>query len=106
MYNFQYVAVTPASDSDAASYLSVEGHTMTGITPTLCSLSSIFTIEFPVYEGDEIQTLGDEFGAICGYYVEYIWSGYDSVTFDINTNSGLQLAVSAFSLFVLGVFNF
>ena len=54
MYNFNYDTVTPSSESNTNRDMEVVGHTMAGITPSLCSYNSIFTIDFPINEGDEV----------------------------------------------------
>jgi len=34
----------------------------------------------------------------CGYYVQYEWSGYDDVYFEIDSMNALTKTVSAFAL--------
>lgn len=43
----------------------------------------------------KVATTGDEFAWTCGYYVEYEWSGYHDVYFEIDTLNAMRNAVSA-----------
>jgi hypothetical protein len=107
MYNFNYDAVVPASSTDSQEHLEVRGHTMVGITPTMCSFNSFVSIDFPIFPGVDVKALANEFALPCGYYVEYIWSGSDAVTFNINTNSAIKGSVSVVMMFfALSLFNF
>ena len=52
---------------------------MTGWSTDGCSLVAASTVSFNVYEETVLYTGGDTGGYGCGYYVEYVWNGYNSV---------------------------
>jgi len=97
LYSFYFDTVTPEGSSDTALDLDVHGWTMTGF-PGMCDYVEWAAIDYPLIEGVDTATTGDQFAMTCGYYTQYEWSGYDDVYFEITSMNAVGSAVSAFSL--------
>jgi len=97
LYSFYYDSVTPQGSTSVASDLDVHGWTMTGF-PNMCSYVDWSAIDYPLIEDVDVATTGDQFAWTCGYYVQYEWSGYDDVYFEIDSMNSIARTVSAFAL--------
>jgi len=97
LYSFYFNGVAPQGTADWTTDLSVWGWTMTGF-PNMCSYVDWSAISYPLIEGIDVATNGDQIAGTCGYYTEYEWSGYDDVWFEIHSMNALSKTVSAFAL--------
>jgi len=97
LYSFYFDNVTPAGTSDTALDLDVHGWTMIGF-PGMCTYTDWAAIDYPLIEDVDVATTGDQFAMTCGYYVQYEWSGYDDVYFEIDSMNAIARTVSAFAL--------
>jgi len=66
--------------------------------PGMCSYTDWAAIDYPLIEGIDVATTGDQFAMTCGYYTEYEWSGYGDLYFEIASMNALTSTVSAFAM--------
>ena len=66
----------------------------------------ILQIPTYLYEGDELNTMGDTFTFTASYYAYYLWEGYDGVFFILNSNNAIYRALESFALLGLASFYF
>jgi len=97
LYSFYFDTITPQGSSDSELDLDVHGWTMIGF-PGMCTYTEWAAIDYPLIEGVDVATTGDQFAMTCGYYVQYEWSGYDDVYFEITSMNAVGSAVTAFAL--------
>jgi hypothetical protein len=93
--------ITPlklSGSDDTNDYLEMFGYSMAGL-PDSCVYTDWVAIQSPIVEYLEVITSGDTFALTCGYYVQYDWSGFDPVYFEIQSNQAASISmVGAFML--------
>ncbi len=103
LYSFYYEDVTPWGYDDYSSYLTVK---YWEADASVVSFDSSDTNFYYLYEGDELNTMGDTFTFTASYYAYYLWEGYDGVFFILNSNNAIYRALESFALLGLASFYF